>query len=225
MKARTFSFQHLFSCSRVLVPTFHVGTPYRTLQRPILKTNCNPKRKTQMARTRYKIYQKEAPHFLTCTTVNWLPLFSQPEIVDILFASLKFLQDNKRLLIFSYIIMENHLHLIASSDDLSKEIGIFKSYTARQIIDYLKAKKADSILRDLSFYKLRHKTDRDYQVWQEDSHPQMIQGEKMMRQKIEYIHFNPVKRNYVENPEHWLYSSARNYAGLEGRLEICKDWF
>jgi hypothetical protein len=47
----------------------------------------------------------------------------------------------------------------------------------------------------------------------------------MMRQKIEYIHHNPVKRGYVDDDVHWRYSSARNYAGQEGLLKIDTGWF
>lgn len=69
-----------------------------------------------------------------------------------------------------------------------------------------------------------HKTDRAYQFWQEGMHPEWIQNEEMMRQKIEYIHRNPVKRGYVDHPEHWRYSSARNYQDMDGLLEVCKQW-
>jgi len=118
--------------------------------------------------------------------------------------------------------MENHLHLIASSECLGKEIGIFKSFTARKIIDFLTEKKAKNVLEQLNYHKLRHRQDRKYQVWQEGSHPQVIQNEEMMIQKAEYIHYNPVRRGYVDDPVHWRYSSARNYAGMEGMLEIRK---
>jgi len=47
---------------------------------------------------------------------------------------------------------------------------------------------------------------------------------EMMRQKVEYIHQNPVIRGYVDRPEHWRYSSARNYLGIEGFLEVCREW-
>jgi len=77
--------------------------------------------------------------------------------------------------------MENHLHLIASSEDLAGEVAKFKSFTARSIIDHLLEIKAVTILKNLAFYKAPHKTDRDYQFWQEGSHPQMIQNEPMMR--------------------------------------------
>jgi len=177
-----------------------------------------------MPRSRYKIHEGQQPHFLTCTIVEWIPLFSSPPLVEIVYDSWRFLQQHERLEIFAYVIMENHLHLVASSPDLSKEIGDFKSFTARQIIDYLKEKNAHRVLRQLARAKARHKKDRTYQVWQEGSHPQQIQGEAMMRQKIEYIHNNPVKRGYVDNPVHWRYSSARNYAGLPGLLEVTTVW-
>jgi hypothetical protein len=59
-----------------------------------------------------------------------------------------------------------------------------------------------------------------YQFWQEGSHPQLIQNETVMIQKIEYIHNNPVVRDYVDKPADWRYSSARNYLGLDGLLDI-----
>jgi putative transposase len=177
-----------------------------------------------MARSRYQIYDKQAPHFLTCTVVDWLPIFTNPSIVDILYASWRFLQAHERLIIFAYVIMENHLHLVAASPDLAKEIGDFKSFTARQIIDNLKDKNAQGLLQQLVQSKLAHKQDRDYQVWQEGSHPQIIKDDEMMWQTIGYIHNNPVKRGYVDDPIHWRYSSARNYAGLPNLLEVVQAW-
>ncbi len=175
-----------------------------------------------MGRSRYKITEKDKPHFITCTTVDWIALFSSQSIVRILFESLSYLQENQRIKIYAYVIMEHHLHLILSSQRLGKEIGIFKSFTAKKIIDFLKEKKANHILEMLKWSKLKHKTDRTYQLWQEGSHPEAILHEEMMIQKIEYIHNNPVKCGYVDRPEHWRYSSARNYLGMEGMLGISR---
>ncbi len=179
-----------------------------------------------MARSRYEIVpgHEQAPYFLTATTVNWTPLFSSRSIVQILLDSLHFLQMNDRLVVYAYVILENHLHLVAASANLSSAISSFKSYTARQIIDFLEMHKAVHVLRQLEFYKAAHKTDRTYQLWQEGSHPELIQGEAMMRQKIEYIHNNPVQRGYVDLPIHWRYSSARNYAEMEGLLAVKTAW-
>ncbi|HEY5573871.1 MAG TPA: hypothetical protein VIK64_12700, partial [Anaerolineales bacterium] len=70
--------------------------------------------------------------------------------------------------------MENHLHLLASADALSKEIANFKSFTARQSIDYYKEMHMQFVLQELAFYRLPHKHDRPYQFWQEGSHPKRM---------------------------------------------------
>jgi len=177
-----------------------------------------------MTRTRYKIFDTTRPHFLTCTVVGWMPVFTRRETTQILFDSWKFLQAEGRLELFGYVILENHLHMIARSDDLSKEIGDFKSYTARRIIDLLRARGVQMFLDQLKFYKARHKTDATYQLWQEGSHPQEIQNDEMMWQKLEYMHNNPLERGYVDDPLHWRYSSARNYAGQPGLVPVTTQW-
>jgi putative transposase len=124
-----------------------------------------------MTRTRYKIYETAPPYFMTCTVVGWLPVFTRPDTMDIVLESWRFLQDNGRLTLFAYCVLENHLHLIASSSELGKEMGDFKSYTARQIIDYFTERRVEMLLHHLHWFRERHKTDRDYQLWQEGSHP------------------------------------------------------
>ena len=177
-----------------------------------------------MARSRYKIIDRSQPHFLTCTILDWIPLFMNPEIVEIILDSLRFLQQQARLTLYAYVIMENHIHLIAASDDLGKEIGDFKSYTARKIIEYLKTRGSIHLLEKFRRGKLSHRIDRTYQVWQEGVHPKLIQGPEMMRQKIEYIHANPIRRGYIDEAAHWRYSSARNYIGEPGIIEVQKEW-
>jgi REP element-mobilizing transposase RayT len=173
-----------------------------------------------MTRTRYKIHEPFQPHFLTCTVVAWLPVFTRPETVQIVLDSWRFLQQERRLVLYGFVILENHLHFIASAANLSKEVKHFKSYTARRLIDHLESQNALTLLQELSFYKARHKIQSQYQFWQEGSHPQLIEGDVMMLQKLEYMHNNPVKRGYVDDPVHWRYSSARNYAGLPGLIEV-----
>lgn len=177
-----------------------------------------------MARNRYKIYDDAYPHFVTCTVVDWLPVFTRPEATQIVLDSLNFLQDKKDTILLAYVILENHLHFIAAGAGLSKHVGEFKSYTARQLIDLLRARNAETLLRQFAFSKRRHKADRDYQFWQEGSHPKQITSDEMMQQKIEYIHYNPVKRGFVDEPTHWRYSSARNYAGLPGLIPVATEW-
>ncbi|RGP39575.1 hypothetical protein BPTFM16_02779 [Altererythrobacter insulae] len=99
-----------------------------------------------------------------------------------------------------------------------------KSYTAKALIAYLAEHNVKTILEQLAFYKKAHKGERAYQFWQEGCHPELIQSDDMMRQKIEYIHQNPVKRGYVDQAKHWRYSSARDYEGENGLLAVCKVW-
>ena len=172
-----------------------------------------------MGRSRYHFLDAQ-PHFLTCTVVNWLPLFSNPQLAQIALNSLDYLQQHKRLIVHGYVILENHLHLIASAKDLSKEVANFKSFTARTMIDRLKQDQSSHGLEQLRLHKQPYKTDQDYQLWQEGSHPQAIVSEAMLRQKLEYIHNNPVRRGYVDDPAHWRYSSYRDYVGTSGLLTI-----
>jgi putative transposase len=177
-----------------------------------------------MTRSRNRIFETDRPHFMTCTIVGWLAVFTRQEAVNLIFNSWRFLKEDNNFQVFAYVILENHLHLIASSPDLQTDMQRFKSYTARTIVDLLEERKSHVLLRQLRAHKLGHKKESDYQVWQEGSHPQQIQGPEMMLQKIEYMHNNPVERGYVDEPVHWRYSSARNYAGRTGLIEVITGW-
>ena len=178
-----------------------------------------------MSRTRNQILPDDSnPYFLTLTVIKWLPLFSNPDIAKIVLDSLDFLQRNNRIVLYAYVLMENHLHLIASSENLAKQISEFKSFTARKSIDYYEMNKHLSVLESLKEGKLAHRVDRPYQFWQEGNQPKRIHDMEMMQQKIAYIHQNPVKRGYVDEPTDWRYSSARNYEGMEGLIDVCMDW-
>ena len=174
-----------------------------------------------MGRSRYEMcIGGDVPYVVTCTTVNWIALFGEVRIARILLDSLNFLIKAKRLHLHGYIIMENHVHLVASGQNLAKQIGAFKSFTARSIVDLLEDEGRVLILRQLSWYRKRHKTGQTYQVWQEGSHPEMIGNEEMLNQKLDYIHFNPVRKGYVDDPAHWRYSSYRDYHGGIGLLPV-----
>ena len=171
-----------------------------------------------MGRSRYKITNPQLPHFITLTVLHWIPVFTRPDTVTILLDALRYLA-NDGLKVYAYVILENHCHFVVQSDELGRDIARFKSFTARQIIQYLSENGVNQILDQLAFYKKAHKKDQGYQFWQEGVHPELIQNDMMMRQKVDYIHFNPVKRGYVDQPEHWRYSSARNYLEQPGLLE------
>jgi REP element-mobilizing transposase RayT len=177
-----------------------------------------------MPRSRYRVLHGQSPHFLTATVNHWLPLFTRPETVDIVLDSWRFLQREAGFVLYGYVILENHLHLVAASEDLSRDVQRFKSFTAKEIIAHLEQRRAGKLLELLALFKRAHKVESQYQVWEEGNHPQLMESAAVMRQKLDYIHQNPVKRGYVDRPEHWRYSSARNYAGQEGLIEVTRAW-
>ncbi len=162
-------------------------------------------------RSRYKFVEQDALYFLTCTIVDWLPTFQSPAYFEIITNSLTYCRKNKNMRLYAYVIMENHLHLVAGAPDLSRVIKEFKSFTAREIIALTKSAGRTELLNQFMLQKKRYKDDSKHQVWQEGAHPQIIRDEEVLNQKIAYIHNNPVRRGYVDAPEHWRYSSARNY--------------
>jgi REP element-mobilizing transposase RayT len=109
-----------------------------------------------MTRTRYSIREKDGIHFLTCAIVDWLPILAKPETKEIVIDSLRFLQNKHRLTVFAYVIMENHIHLIAQANNLSAEITRFKSFTARKAIDFLRVENNSHYLDQLQANNHQH---------------------------------------------------------------------
>ncbi len=177
-----------------------------------------------MGRSRYKIYEPTHPHFITCTILHWIPIFTRVETTNIIFESLKYLQQTDNLKLYAYVILENHLHLVVSSDDLGKSMTKFKAHTAREILKLLQANNVKIILEQLAFYKKAHKKETTYQLWQEGIQPKLIKDDNMMNEKINYIHQNPVKRGYIDEAKFWRYSSARDYEGFDGLIDVCRFW-
>ena len=162
-------------------------------------------------RSRYSIVEPEGVYFLTATIVEWLPVFTSRESCDIVIRTLEYYRKNSGLRVYAYVIMENHIHLLAEAQELGRTIQLFKSFTARELLQWAEATGREWLLNQWHFYKKQYKIESKHQIWQEGSHPQLIQGETMLLQKAHYIHDNPVRRGYVDVPEHWRYSSARNY--------------
>ncbi|ODQ01500.1 REP-associated tyrosine transposase [Salinivibrio sp. DV] len=176
-----------------------------------------------MGRSRYKITEPHLPHFVTLTVLHWIPVFTRPDTVNILLDALRFLSRDG-LKVYAWVVLENHCHLVLQSQALDRDIARLKSWTAKNLIQYLAERNVKQILDQLAFYKKAHKGDRAYQFWQEGVHPELIQSDAMMWQKIDYIHQNPVKRGYVDEAAHWRYSSARDYMGSSGLLAVCREW-
>ena len=128
---------------------------------------------------------------LFTSQVNKQRTHFQFELVRINFVLIRFL--NK----------ENHFHLIYSNDHVSKIMQSVKKYTAKEKIRNLKNEKKSDILKILKEIKPEYKITNEHLVYQESFYPQEITFTEMLKQKIEYIHYNPVRKKLVDNPVQW----------------------
>lgn len=173
----------------------------------------------------YKIYDQSDLQFLTYTTVGWVDVFTRPLYKDILIESLRFCQEQKGLELFAWCIMSNHVHLIARAGAGSKLEDILrdhKKFTAKAVVKAIEFNPKES-RRDWLLAHLR-KPNGSIQLWQHDLHPIWLRRPDIIQQKLGYIHRNPVEAGLVEEPHHYLYSSARDEAGSPGMLKLGSLW-
>lgn len=173
----------------------------------------------------YKITNQHGLYFLTFQVVDWIDLFSRKNYRDIIIDSLKYCIDNKGLQLFAYVIMTNHIHLIANCPEgnLSDVIRDFKKFTSKSFLDIaltVTESRRSWMLDRFRAHAASHKRNENFQIWTHENHPIELYSGKFVRQKLNYIHNNPVKAGIVENPEDYQYSSARNYAGLDAKIEV-----
>jgi len=109
------------------------------------------------------IYEPQQAHFITCTVLHWIPIFTRTQTTQIIFDSIKYLQEKYNLIVYAYVILENHLHMVVKSDDIAKSINSFKTHTAKEILKLLQEQNVKTILEQLAFYKKAHKTKTTYQ--------------------------------------------------------------
>ncbi|XWN37926.1 MAG: transposase [Balneola sp.] len=173
-----------------------------------------------MGRSRYKILDESYPYFITSSILKGYELFIDERICELVIEGIDFLISQRDVVVYAYVIMPNHIHLIVEGKDLANYIAHFKSYSSRRIIDYLKLNERAEELYFFRSNKLTFKKDRVYQVWQEGYHPKEISSHKIMNQKIGYIHYNPVKAGLVSNCEEWKYSSYGLYNGGFSKLPL-----
>lgn len=176
---------------------------------------------------KYKIKNPESPYFLTMTVVGWIDIFTRQKYRDILVENLRYCQANKGLIIYAYVIMSNHVHMIAEAKEgiyLGDIIRDLKKYTAVKILEDLNGKDSKesrkSWLLHLFKYFNRDKKRSNFKFWIHGNHYIELLGDKMVRQKLDYLHWNPVKAAIVDEPSDYVYSSARNYLLKEGIINV-----
>lgn len=175
--------------------------------------------------TGYQIKNQEGLYYLTFQVIQWIDIFTRKIYRDIIIDNLKYCQEQKGLQVFAYVIMSNHVHLIVNSTEgnLSNTVRDLKKYTSRVIIETIQStneSRREWMLNQFSFAAKKHSRNQNYQFWTHENHAIDLRTPDFIREKIEYIHNNPVRAGIVSNPEDYLYSSARNYASMESLLDV-----
>jgi len=177
---------------------------------------------------KYKFRNEQGVYFVSTTVVNFIDVFTRRLYKDIVTDSLDFCQNSKGLIVYAYVIMSNHLHLIIGKDpgvenNFSEIIRDFKKYTAMQVIkaisENMQESRRDWLLRIFESAGKMKSNNTRYQFWQQHNKPIELEND-MIEQKLDYIHHNPVEAGWVSEPHEYYYSSARNYSGLENPLKI-----
>jgi REP element-mobilizing transposase RayT len=164
-----------------------------------------------------KIRNQSAPHFITFAVVEWVDVFSRKMYRDIVLDSIRFCQTQKGLLLHGWCIMSNHVHLIAAAKnaDHSDILRDFKKFTGKEIIKAIENNKQESrrewMLKIFAEQGAANSRNKTYQFWRQDNQPMELYSPSFIFQKLNYMHQNPVEAGIVEKPEHYLYSSAKNY--------------
>ena len=174
---------------------------------------------------KYKFSVSDGLYFVTPTITNWIDLFTKKQYCEIVLDSLKYCQLHKGLIIHAWCIMSSHLHLIVSSDkgNLSAIMRDFKTFTNKAFIEELKQgndSRKEWVLELFQNEAVEIKRVKYYKVWQDGNHPVLLDTNKMLDTRLNYLHQNPVEAGFVFNQEDYLYSSAKDYCGEKGALEL-----
>lgn len=173
----------------------------------------------------YRFNNPEGLYFVSFAVVDWLDVFTKPRYKFIVLDSLKYCQQNKGMEIIAWCIMTNHMHLIYRA--IGKEapgdiLRDFKKYTSKELVKTIKEIPKES-RREFLLEKFRQAARNssnvnDYQFWRHDNHPIELWSNRVIAQKIRYVHQNPVKAGLVFRAEDYPFSSAIDYAGEKGLL-------
>lgn len=173
----------------------------------------------------YKIRDQTKAHFVTLTVVDWIDVFTRKRYKDSIIESLQYCIQNKGMILYGYVIMSNHIHMIVQSDqeDVSGLLRDFKKFTAKKILEQIQSQPESRREWMLSRFKKAtetHQRNKEFQFWRYGNHPEEIYSQKFLWSKLDYIHLNPVRAGIVSKASHYNYSSASNYLNDNGLLEI-----
>lgn len=169
---------------------------------------------------KYKFHNPKGVYFISFAVQGWVDVFTRNCYKNILVENLEYCQKNKGLELFAWCIMTNHVHLIARAQDgfiLPDILRDFKKFTSKAIIQEIKFNIQESRREWLLEQFI---TGNGVCFWRADNKPIELWSNNVIDQKLNYLHNNPVEEGLVFRAEDYMYSSAVDYSGEKGLLDV-----
>lgn len=168
--------------------------------------------------------------FITFQTVDWTDVFIRPVYKQVIVHSLNYFIESKGLVVHAWGLMTHHLQLLAQAGngssiaELEKEYKAFTTKKILEAIDTEPDRKKDWMLKRFENFSNLPGFLKKYNVWQDGNHTMPIDMNKsdLLLEHVEAIHHHPVRDKVVDLATEYLYSSARDYSGFKGLVNIVK---
>jgi len=165
-------------------------------------------------------------YYMTITVIDWIDVFTRKELADVITDSLIYCQQQKGLVLHAWCLMPSHLHLIASAVEgikLTDVMRDFKKFTSKAVVATIKEireSRKEWLLDKFAFAGKTNMKNKEYKFWQDGLHAIELDTTSFIEQKLEYLHNNPVAAGIVYEQEHYVWSSAINYTGAPGLIDV-----
>lgn len=175
---------------------------------------------------KYKFHNKQGLYFISFAVVYWMDVFVREEYQNLMIDSLRYCQKEKGMEIYCWCLMPSHVHLIfrAKNNDPADVIRDLKTFTSKSIQKAIAENPRESRKEWMlwMFERAGNNTNNvtGRQFWQQHNQPIELWSPEVIEQKVNYIHQNPVKAGFVTEAWHWKLSSAQNFAGQKGIIDI-----
>ncbi len=175
---------------------------------------------------KYKFHDNNKLYFISFAVVNWIDVFIREEYKQELIKSWQFCIEKKGLQIYGWCIMTSHVHMIIGTNNKSLDdiVGGMKSYTSTQLKMLIKDNPNESRKEWMVWMMERagkkNSNNCDWQFWQQHNKPLEIKDQEMFDKMLKYIHDNPVVAGFVNKAEDWKYSSACDFCGAKGLIDL-----
>jgi REP element-mobilizing transposase RayT len=177
----------------------------------------------------FKSREPNLVHYATAVTFNRMPVFRNDHACSLLVDSMATTREKEPFKLIGYVIMPDHFHLLANplNLDISIVVGRIKGRAAVAILSWLRAEGHLLSLAKLALPGRRLKSGQTHAVWMKEFSAVDIWSRKFIRQKLDYIHMNPVRAGLCDHPAKWRWSSYQAYLPHEPGsvpIEVDKRW-